>query len=369
MFSESKQEAEDSNRKLCALIKQALDSDQDLNVRITHLEYEGSIHSETARRVGASDDSSIRSETTGQTYSPLLGMDTDAVRSPFEQDLATSRVYNKPGNQHSLTSLTSSMLYATALSFFSKLSLSEVSYISLYALPVYEFDLSNSECYIFGEEGVGRHENLVDDVPDSTSLVQRSRPATSEQTPVKRQIPRRLLGRFARRRPDVTKTRARPQDDTKAIMSAPTSPSELIDARRRSSAIDLKLKVDGMLRRGECKVLLFGDADMRSDIANSCEIYYGPTQGELAIYRLTIHRKVIDCVRALIDAMYKLNITLEAPDNEKHYQYLVEYTIVPNPKVPLDFQVGQAITSVWGDPCITKVLERSSEFDRMDSVS
>jgi hypothetical protein len=114
-------------------------------------------------------------------------MDRVLPRSTFEQDLAGSRVYNKPVNRHSLSSLTSSILWTTALSLFSKLSLLEVSNISFYALPVYEFDLRNSGYYVFGEEGVGRGEigdaNSVDEVSDNASLAQRSGTATSDQTP------------------------------------------------------------------------------------------------------------------------------------------------------------------------------------------
>jgi guanine nucleotide-binding protein G(i) subunit alpha len=82
----------------------------------------------------------------------------------------------------------------------------------------------------------------------------------------------------------------------------------------------------------------------------------GYTQEELAMYRLTIYKNVIDCAKALIGAM------------RQFCNYLVDYTVDPDPEKPLDVRVGQAITAMWRDPCIPKVLEHSSEFYLMDSA-
>ena len=94
----------------------------------------------------------------------------------------------------------------------------------------------------------------------------------------------------------------------------------------------------------------------------------GYTQEELAMYRLTIYKNVIDCAKALIGAMHQFEIKPDDPSNETHCQYLLDYTVDPDPEKPLDIRVGQAITSVWRDGCIAKVLEHSSEFYLMDSA-
>lgn len=94
----------------------------------------------------------------------------------------------------------------------------------------------------------------------------------------------------------------------------------------------------------------------------------GYTQEELAMYRLTIYKNVIDCAKALIGAMRQFEITPESPGNDDYCQYLVDYTVDPDPEKPLDVRVGEAITSIWRDPCIPKVLEHSSEFYLMDSA-
>jgi len=94
----------------------------------------------------------------------------------------------------------------------------------------------------------------------------------------------------------------------------------------------------------------------------------GYTQEELAMYRLTIYKNVIDCAKALIGAMRQFEVTCENPANAELCDYLLEYTVDPDPEKPLDMRVGQAITSMWRDPCVPKVLEHSSEFYLMDSA-
>jgi guanine nucleotide-binding protein G(i) subunit alpha len=94
----------------------------------------------------------------------------------------------------------------------------------------------------------------------------------------------------------------------------------------------------------------------------------GYTQEELAMYRLTIYKNVIDCAKALIGAMKQFGVDTEEPGNDVFCQYLLDYTVDPDPEKPLDLRVGQAISALWQDPCIPKVLEHSSEFYLMDSA-
>lgn len=86
------------------------------------------------------------------------------------------------------------------------------------------------------------------------------------------------------------------------------------------------------------------------------------------MYRLTIYKNVIDCAKGLISAMRQFEIEPENPINEEYCEYLLDYTVDPDPEKPLDLRVGQAVTSIWRDPCVPKVLEHSSEFYLMDSA-
>lgn len=86
------------------------------------------------------------------------------------------------------------------------------------------------------------------------------------------------------------------------------------------------------------------------------------------MYRLTIYKNVIDCAKSLIAAMRQFGIEPEVEGNDEYCDYLMEYTVDPDPEKPLDAKVGHAVSSIWRDPCITKVLEHSSEFYLMDSA-
>jgi hypothetical protein len=132
-------------------------------------------------------------------------------RYAFQDDLDSSRVYNRAIYRHSQISLTSTALYTTAISVFSKLSLSQVSNISFYALPICAVDLINSECYVFGGEGALPIDSTREIIPPNESeeppiKVSQSTifdevasdQSTSAVIPAKaKQRSFRLLGRFA----------------------------------------------------------------------------------------------------------------------------------------------------------------------------
>lgn len=146
-------EAQSCTQNLCVLVEQMLESNRDLAERIRGLECQGSIISKVPSSATLGDDTSTlkRASITGDDISPPDEL--QVTRFAFEDDLESSHVYNKAIYRHSQLSLTSTALHNTALSVFSKLSLSQISCISSYALPICAIDLSNSEFYVFGEGG------------------------------------------------------------------------------------------------------------------------------------------------------------------------------------------------------------------------
>jgi guanine nucleotide-binding protein subunit alpha len=80
----------------------------------------------------------------------------------------------------------------------------------------------------------------------------------------------------------------------------------------------------------------------------------GYTVEELALYRLTVYKNLLDCAKALIGAY--------------HYLQLEEYNVDPDPNTTLDSKIGEAITYLWNDPCTSTVLEHQNEFYLMDSA-
>ncbi|KAF5707955.1 adenosine deaminase family [Fusarium mundagurra] len=184
-------EAQNSTRHLCTLVEELLQSNQDLASRIRGLEREGSIIAESRR-----DDVSTLRQTRASKSISFIDTQASAIKFTFDQDLQASRVYNRAIGRQSMTSLTSTALYTTALSLFSNLSLSQVSNISFYALPVYSNDLSNSDCYVFGEEGAVVKSDSSQAPESSPSQLLTQYRAGINLAP----IPSWLLGRFARRR-------------------------------------------------------------------------------------------------------------------------------------------------------------------------
>lgn len=94
----------------------------------------------------------------------------------------------------------------------------------------------------------------------------------------------------------------------------------------------------------------------------------GYTNDELALYRLTIYKNMLDCAKALIGAMRQFEIDPTNPDNEEEAEYLLAYQVDPDPHRPLDPRVGTAVVSIWKDSSIAKVMEHQSEFYLMDSA-
>ena len=206
------------------MVAEVLKSHQDLSARIKGLEREGSVISKRETTYDINDDASTITQRRVSTNkrSSFRDFGDDTAKSAFEQVLKASRVYNKAGNRHSLSSATSTALYTTALSVFSSLSLSQISNISFYALPVYAVDLAASQYYIFGEEGAenavgGNKEDIPDSASASTIKAESSLKKVSYQPRIAPAPRKRLLGRFALNR--------------KIKISDPQNPTHLTNVR------------------------------------------------------------------------------------------------------------------------------------------
>jgi guanine nucleotide-binding protein subunit alpha len=94
----------------------------------------------------------------------------------------------------------------------------------------------------------------------------------------------------------------------------------------------------------------------------------GYTVEELTMYRVTVYKNLLDCAKALVGAMRDFDIQPSSQKVKDFAEYLMTYTIDPDPNVPIDPRVGEAITYIWNDPCTPAVLERQTEFYLMDSA-
>ncbi|KAI0421682.1 hypothetical protein F5X98DRAFT_329061 [Xylaria grammica] len=219
----SMQEAQSCTQKLRVLVEQILESNRGLAERIGSLEREGSIISRARSDMIPADNASTMRRVSATRGNKLEPGDMLVKRFAFEQDLESSRAYAEAVYRHSQLSVTSTALYTTALSVFSKLSLSQVSSISFYALPVYATDLHNSELYVFGEDGaVVLDPRVTSPTPPGSrpsGVYVKHKPTYKYASPRTTQLgelqasrkPRGLLGRFASPRRTFLASRPRIQ--------------------------------------------------------------------------------------------------------------------------------------------------------------
>ncbi|KAI1879750.1 hypothetical protein JX265_002704 [Neoarthrinium moseri] len=152
---ESAKEAEAANEKLVALVQETLRNQHELAERIQGLEREGSIFSVMPKQEDEVGDNASTRTARARKIFPFIDSATEALRSAFQQDLERSRVYmrtvKKAVNRNSQFSLRSSQ--ETTAESWSRLSLSQVSSLSVCALPIYAGDIVNSDSYDFGDQG------------------------------------------------------------------------------------------------------------------------------------------------------------------------------------------------------------------------
>lgn len=117
--------------------------------------------------------------------------------------------------------------------------------------------------------------------------------------------------------------------------------------------------------------LLAGSGESgKSTIVKQMKIIHqnGYTQEERALYRLTIYKNLVDCMKALLGAMQQFEIEPESQEVKDYVEYLLEYNVDPDPDTPLDLKAADAVEAIWKDPSASKTMERQSEFYLMDSA-
>ena len=152
--SKNANEAESDVNRLCALVQQVLAQNQALGLRLRSIDEdvldenwpskndEGSPGALSDRTVTPPLEASAKTD--GEVPKNALGF-------AFEEDLLASRVYRRPLFSNSGESLVTSAARSTASSILSALSLTDVSNISILAVPIYTYEISNSARYTFGD--------------------------------------------------------------------------------------------------------------------------------------------------------------------------------------------------------------------------
>ena len=94
----------------------------------------------------------------------------------------------------------------------------------------------------------------------------------------------------------------------------------------------------------------------------------GYTVEELALYRLTIYKNVLDCAKSLIAAMDQFEVKPKNDQVIQYCNYLMDYQVDPDPQKTLEHEVAEAIVTICQDESYGEVMEHQSEFYLMDSA-
>jgi hypothetical protein len=151
--SESDSEARVNAQTLITLTSSLLQSNRELSSRLAHLEDQlGTTLSRYTHRPGSlapSDDTITRATILSRTERlNLLTDDTETIRSfEFEKDLEASWVYQKRTGNTTDASFCTSLVRSHAWTALTEISLSDISVISVVALPISLFELENASHY------------------------------------------------------------------------------------------------------------------------------------------------------------------------------------------------------------------------------
>lgn len=142
-------------------------------------------------------------------------------------------------------------------------------------------------------------------------------------------------------------------------------------AKKQSQALDELLVEDSRRIRREVKLLLMGSADSgKEKVLLQMKILSskGSSDEELESYRQIIYKNVLSCAKSIVQAMEELEIYPDLDANQEYCVYLMNYELASNPDQRLNAKVMDAITSLWQDPCIKKLMEDQNGLDLIQSA-
>ncbi|KAJ2496282.1 Guanine nucleotide-binding protein alpha-2 subunit [Coemansia sp. RSA 1972] len=139
----------------------------------------------------------------------------------------------------------------------------------------------------------------------------------------------------------------------------------------RSAEIDRELSEERNRRAGEVKILLLGSGESgKSTIVKQMKIIHqnGYTREELALFRMTIYKNVLDSAQELVVGMQRCQLF---PDDERNMAFvnqIMELNIEQSLAINITHEFVEGIERLWKDPVIEKLLVRTYKFYLMDSA-
>lgn len=108
----------------------------------------------------------------------------------------------------------------------------------------------------------------------------------------------------------------------------------------------------------------------KSTIVKQMKIIHlkGYSDDELYNYRPTVFKNLIECAKAVINAMRQFDIEPASKENKDFCEYIVQYSVESGPQATIDAKVGEAVQAIWNDPAREQLMDRQTEFYLMDSA-
>ncbi|KAG0298855.1 Guanine nucleotide-binding protein alpha-2 subunit, partial [Linnemannia gamsii] len=104
--------------------------------------------------------------------------------------------------------------------------------------------------------------------------------------------------------------------------------AEEIEQKEISQNIDRGLEEDNRRLKKECKILLLGSGESgKSTIVKQMKVIHqgGYSREELATYRLTIYKNLVESAQALVLAMERLRLEPAKPENRTMADRILDY--------------------------------------------
>ncbi|CAG8490427.1 5122_t:CDS:2 [Diversispora eburnea] len=137
------------------------------------------------------------------------------------------------------------------------------------------------------------------------------------------------------------------------------------ESRLRSYQIDKQIEEDSKRFKKE-----WSGESGKSTIVKQMKIIHqnGYTKDELALYRITVYKNLVDSAQAIIYAMRKLRLEPRRSVNKAMTEKILDYYVESDPSFQLSPEMVEAIDSVWRDPIISELMEKQNHFYLMDSA-
>ncbi|KAI9260670.1 guanine nucleotide-binding protein subunit alpha [Phascolomyces articulosus] len=146
--------------------------------------------------------------------------------------------------------------------------------------------------------------------------------------------------------------------------------NEVHDGKARNEEIENQIKRDKLNMRNEVKMLLLGAGESgKSTILKQMKLIHdgGYSRDEREAFKEIIFSNTVQSMRVILEAMDNMGVALTQSSNDHHAGIIMEMpSQIERESLPND--VTLAVKTLWKDPNLLSVFERSREYQLNDSA-